>query len=81
VHKKLLIILCTLLSSAIVEAKPKPAAKPAANELAKIMMGIPILYKMVNDTLAVIQYEGVNITSYNLIFQKTGNLFLNLLPI
>lgn len=77
-NKQLLILLCILLLSgiAIAQPKPKPTTKPAANELAKLMIGIPLPYKMVNDTLAVIQYEGANIASYNLVIQKTGDLFL-----
>lgn len=77
-NKQLLILLCILLLSgiAIAQPKPKPTPKPAANELAKLMMGIGLPYKMANDSVAVIQYEGANIPSYNLIIQKTGDLFL-----
>jgi len=40
------------------------------------MMGISPPYKMVSDTVAVIAYEGVNISSYNLVIQKTSDLFI-----
>lgn len=77
-NRQLFILLLVLLSSgtAIGQAKPKPIAKPAANELAKLMMGIGLPYKMANDSVAVIQYEGANIPSYNLIIQKTADLYL-----
>ncbi len=75
---RILIIFCYLIfcENSIAQTKSKPVAKQPMNELAKLMMGIPLPYKMVNDTVAVIQYEGENIASYNLVIQKTGDLFL-----
>ena len=77
-NKKLFIVLCVLLSSGIAnaQAKPKLTAKPATNELAKLMMGIGLPYKMVNDSLAAIPYEGENIASYQVIVQKISDLII-----
>lgn len=75
---RILIIFCCLIfcENSIAQIKSKPAAKQTNNELAKLMMGIALPYKMVSDTVAVIVYEGINIPSFNLIIQKTGDLFL-----
>ena len=75
---RIILIFCCLLfcRDGIAQTKSKPNTKQPINELAKLMMGIPLPYKMVNDTLAVIPYEGANIASYNLVIQKTGDLFL-----
>ena len=72
----LLFFLLFSVTTLFAQPKPKPTAKPAANELAKLMIGIGLPYKMVSDTVAVIAYEGVNIPSYNLVIQKTSDLFL-----
>ena len=77
-NKQLFILLCVLLSSGIAnaQAKPKSTAKPAANELAKLMMGIGLPYKMANDSVAAIPYEGENIASYQVLIQKISDLVI-----
>lgn len=77
-NKQLVILLCTILSSgiAIGQAKPKPAVKQSVNELAKLMMGIGLPYKMANDSVAAIPYEGENIASYQVIIQKISDLVI-----
>lgn len=76
--KKYQLMLCILFLANVSFAQQtkKPLAKQPIAELAKLMMGIGLPYKMVNDTLSVIPYEGANIASYNLVIQKTGDLFL-----
>lgn len=75
---KALIICCSFIAcqNTIAQVKTKLSLKPAANELAKLMLGIGLPSKMVNDTLAVIPYEGNNIAKYNVIIQKIGDLII-----
>ena len=75
---RIIIIFCCLIFSknSLAQNKLKPITKQSNNELAKLMMGISLPYKMVSDTVAVIAYEGVNISSYNLVIQKTSDLFI-----
>jgi len=64
------------IATSFAQQTKKPVPKQSNNELAKLMIGIGLPYKMVSDTVAVIAYEGINIPSYNLVIQKTGDLFL-----
>ena len=75
---KLFILFFSLFSvtTLFAQPKPKPTSKPANNELAKLMMGIGLPYKMANDTIAVVPYEGNNIPKYNVIIQKIGDLII-----
>ena len=54
----------------------KPTAKPGVSELKKIIAGIGLPYRMVNDSLAVIPYGGKNIESYDVIVQKISDLYI-----
>lgn len=87
--KKLLLSFSVSFISIFLFAQPKPvdkknlkepniakSSKPATNELAKLMMGIQLPYKMVNDTLAAIPYQGNNIANYNVVIQKIGDLII-----
>ena len=72
------ILLCSLLITCFAFAQPKPktAAIPPAHELEKILTGIGLPYKIVNDSLAVIPYEGINIKSFQVIIQKISDLYI-----
>lgn len=80
--KNLLSLLCFLLLAAFSFAQPKakaaakPTAKPPQYELEKILTGIGLPYKIVNDSLSVIPYEGNNIKSYQVIIQKISDLYI-----
>ena len=76
--KHLLCMLCFLLSAGIAftQTKPKPPVKQALPELKKIVSGTGLPYKMINDSLAVIPYEGENIASYQVVLQKTSDLYI-----
>lgn len=71
-------MLCFLLSAGIAftQTKPKPPVKQALPELKKIVSGTGLPYKMINDSLAVIPYEGENIASYQVVLQKTSDLYI-----
>jgi hypothetical protein len=76
--KYLLYMLCILLSASIsfAQTKPKMTVKQPIPELKKMLTGTGLPYKMVNDNLAVIPYEGENISSYQVVVQKVGDLYI-----
>jgi hypothetical protein len=76
--KQLVSIICLLLLSGMVftQTKPKPVVKPNQHELQKILTGIDLPYKIVNDSLAAIPYEGNNIKSFQVIIQKISDLYI-----
>ena len=69
---------CLLLAAVIclAQVKPKPVVKPPAGELKKLLTGTGLPYKIMNDSIAVIPYEGENIASYNVVVQKIGDLLI-----
>ena len=76
--KQLLVSCCMLLLSgiAIGQTKQKPVAKPVVYQLQKLLTGINLPYKIVNDSLAAIPYEGDNILSYQVVIQKVSDLYI-----
>lgn len=76
--KRCLFMTCFLLSAGIVFAQTKskvPATKPTP-ELQKLLTGTGLPFTIVNDSLAVIPYEGENIPSYQVLVQKIGDLYI-----
>lgn len=76
--KQVLFISCLLFLSTtgFCQAKSKPAAKKTLPELEKILTGTGLPYKIINDSLAAIPYEGENIPSYNVVVQKISDLYI-----
>ncbi len=75
--KKYLIgMLCLLFSAGIAFTQPKTTVKQSVPELIMLMTGIGLPYKMVNDSVAVIPYEGENIASYQVVVQKVSDLYI-----
>ena len=76
--KQLLFTLLLLLLAGTTFAQPrqKPPAKKALPELTKLLSGTGLPFKIINDSLAVIPYEGENIASYNVIVQKISDLYI-----
>lgn len=76
--KKLFFLLCLLLSANVMFAqqKTKTPFKQAIPDLKKMLIGSALPYKMVNDSLAVIPYEGDNIASYKVVVQKVSDLYI-----
>lgn len=76
--KQLLFIFCLLLVSAFAfsQAKPKAPVKKPLSELDRLLTGSGLPYKIVNDSVAVIPYEGENIASYQVIILKLSDLFI-----
>ena len=76
--KYFLFMFCFLLSTGIVFAqlKSKTPAKKTVPELKKILTGTGLPYKIINDSLAIIPYEGENIASYNVVIQKISDLYI-----
>ena len=76
--KHFICMVCLLLSAglAFTQTKPKTAIQQSIPELTKLMTGIGLPYKMVNDSVAVIPYEGENIASYQVVVQKVSDLYI-----
>ena len=76
--KHLICMLCLLLSAGIAftQTKPKTTVKQSVPELTMLMTGIGLPYKMINDSVAVIPYEGENIASYQVVVQKVSDLYI-----
>lgn len=76
--KQLLSFVCLLFCAALAfsQAKPKAPVKKPLSELTRLLTPSGLPYKMVNDSLAVIPYEGENIASYQVIIQKISDLFI-----
>lgn len=68
---------CFLLSGFVfAQTKSKsPTTKPAS-ELQKMLTGSGLPFTIVNDSLAVIAYEGENISSYQVLVQKISDLYI-----
>ena len=76
--RKLSFFLCWMLCASIGfgQVNKKPPAKPPVPELAKLLTGTGLPFKIVNDSLAVIPYEGENIESYQVVLQKVSDLYI-----
>lgn len=76
--KNFLCIFCFLFTASITYAQPKqktPVKKPLP-ELQKFLTGSNLPYKMLNDSVAVIPYEGENLASYEVVVQKISDLYI-----
>ena len=58
------------------QPKQKPPVKQAVPELKKILSGTGLPFRIINDSLAVIPYEGENIASYNVMVQRISGLYI-----
>ena len=76
--KQLLVSCCLVILTGISFGQPKQKqiAKPVVYQLQKLLTGINLPYKIVNDSLAAIPYEGDNIASYQVIIQKISDLYI-----
>lgn len=76
--KQLLFTICLILSAGIAfsQIKPKATATQPVPELKKILTGSGLPFKIINDSLAVIPYEGENIASYQVVVQKINDLYV-----
>jgi len=76
--KCLFFISCFLLIAGISfgQSKQKTSVKPTESALKKLVSGTGLPFKMINDSLAVIPYEGENIASYNVLIQKVSDLYI-----
>ena len=77
-RKYLLLALCFLFIAvaSFGQSKQTTSVKPAESALKKILSGTGLPYKVINDSLAVIPYEGENIPSYNVLIQKVSDLYI-----
>ena len=76
--KNFLCIFCFLFAASFTYAQPKqktPVKKPLP-ELQKFLTASGLPYKMFNDSVAVIPYEGENLASYEVLVQKISDLYI-----
>jgi hypothetical protein len=69
-------ILCLFTSLIFGQSKPKQALKPVPSELKKLVTGTGLPFNLVNDSLAIIPFEGANIANYDVFVQKIGGLYI-----
>jgi hypothetical protein len=76
--KHLFLAFCIVFSTVSAQAqdKTKKTPKPPQSVLQKLLEGTELPYKMMNDTVGIIPYEGVNIESFDVAVQKIGDLFI-----
>ncbi len=76
--KKHLVIFCLLLTTAISfgQTKQKAIAKPAPPTLKKMLSPSGLPFKLINDSVAVVPYQGVNIASYSVVVQSAKDLYI-----
>ena len=75
--RKLSLLLLYLFVSTLSFAQTKKSASlPPASQLKKLLTGTGLPFKMINDSLYVVPYEGVNIESYNVMVQKVSDLYI-----
>lgn len=58
------------------QTKHKVPLKQPVSELKKLLTGTGLPFTMINDSLYVVPYEGVNIESYNVMIQKVSDLYI-----
>jgi hypothetical protein len=73
-------VLLTTLSiffffSSFCQKTPKPASSDIP-ELPKMLAGIGLPYKVVNDTLAIIPYGGEHLAAYDVVIEKVADLYI-----
>lgn len=76
--KHIVIMLIFLLSNVIVfsQTNQKPSVKNPLPLIEKLLTGSDLPYKMINDSLALIPYEGAYIPSYQVLVQEIGDLLI-----
>lgn len=76
--KKYFLFFCIIFfaTNLFAQAKPKATTKKSLSELNMLLTPTGLPFKMINDTLAVIPYEGDNIENYSLVIQRVSDLYI-----
>ena len=76
--RKLTVLMLFLIISllAFAQTKQNVSSKTPVPQLKKLLTGTGLPFKMINDSLYVVPYEGANIASYDVIIQKASDLFI-----
>ena len=76
--KYLLLISCFLLFTVLSfgQSKQQAPVKTAQPALKQLLTGSGLPFKLANDSLALIPYEGENIANYDVFVQKVGDLYI-----
>jgi hypothetical protein len=70
------LLLCLFTSLIYGQTKPKQTPKPVPSELKKLVARTGLPFNLVNDSLAIIPFEGENIANYDVLVQKIGDLYI-----
>lgn len=78
VKKIILILLVLTVSTNIVTAQTKTRSvqKNVQSPFQKLIAGTGLPFRLINDSLAAIPYEGENIPSYQVVVQRLGDLLI-----
>jgi len=75
--QKCILFLFVLLSvNSFSQSKQQAPVKPAQPALKQLLTGSGLPFKLANDSLALIPYEGENIANYDVFVQKVGDLYI-----
>jgi hypothetical protein len=76
--KQQLFALCCMLLFQVTNAQSnqKPLVKQQVPELKKLLSGTGLPFRIINDSLALIPYQGENIESYQVLVQKSAGLYI-----
>lgn len=69
-------ILFFLALQGFAQTKPKTTVKQSVPELTRLITSTGLPYKIVNDSVAVVPYEGKNIAAYDVVVQKISDLYI-----
>ncbi|MGZ5190198.1 MAG: hypothetical protein ACXWCZ_04205 [Flavisolibacter sp.] len=77
-RKQILFSFCLLLMATLsfAQSKQKVPTKQPVSALKKLLTGTGLPFKIINDSLYVVPYEGVNIESYSVMVQKVSDLYI-----
>lgn len=75
-NKYFLVLFVLLSVNSFGQSKPQSPVKPPESSFKKLVTGTGLPFKLINDSLAAIPYEGENIASYNVFVQKVSDLYI-----
>jgi len=75
-NKYLLVLFVLLSVNSLGQPKQQSPVKPTGPILKTLLTGTGFPFKLINDSLYIIPFEGENIASYNVLIQKVSDLYI-----